>query len=106
MEINRPRADGAAARERDHGDALAGQDGTQLHDGGAHGLDELIRGDMVAYPALYRDVVALHHAGLAGELKEPQGSLHIAEDRDIVEDDVVIREDRAEEDGERRVLCP
>ena len=61
---------------------------------------------MVAYAALYGDVVALHHAGLAGELEKPQGSLNIAEHRDIVEDDVVIREYRAEKDGERRVLCP
>ena len=106
MEINRPRADGAAARERDHGDALAGEDGAKRHDGGAHGLHELIGCHVVAYPALYGDVVALHHAGLAGELEKPQGSLNIAEHRDIVEDDVVIREYRAEKDGERRVLCP
>ncbi len=96
VEVNRPRADGAASRKRHLGPAEAGQQRPEHQDGGPHGLDQLVGGAK----GLDGGRVDLHlHALVHGKLDpHPPEELHgggdIVEVRDIADGHRVIGEQR------------
>ena len=106
VEVDRPGADGTAARQRDARASRAGDEGSQHQDRGPHGLDELVgrfdrrqlaRGDLDRAPDLELDV-------------GPEVAEHMAHGADVthlgnvVEDDGLLGEQCGADVGQGRVL--
>jgi hypothetical protein len=104
--VDRPRADGAAARQRHPGMAEARQQRAQGQHGGAHGLDQLVgRLGVAEVAGIQADravVVALgRHAHVAHQLEHGR---HVLQARHVVQRHGLVGQQRRAQLGQRGVL--
>ena len=85
--VDRPRPDSTTTRQRHAGFAAARDQGTKHQNGGAHGLDHLVRGDRIVQPPPieHQSVNAIHRHPDPHVAKQAQHGRDVVEVRDIGE---------------------
>ena len=104
VQVDRSSADGATAWQGNIGHAEFGGQWSQRQDRGAHGLDQLIGGDMVIDGSRQHGdrAVALH--GGTENFQQLQRGIHILEMRYIAEVDLFIAQQGCKQYRQRRVF--
>jgi hypothetical protein len=104
VEVDGPGPDGAAARKRDTGFLEAGHEGSENEDGGAHGLDEIVRNlEAIDILRVNREGLSLVKRG-SQVIKERLGGADIAEPGEIADSMNPATEEGRREDRERCIL--
>ena len=105
MQIHRPRANGAATRQRNHRIAEPRQKRPKHEDGCAHPADKVIGRDGVW------DLFRLHRHGVAVALhlramllKQLRHGVDVGQARHVRERDLSVGQERRREQGQRRIL--
>ena len=108
VRVQPPPADHVAARRRHDGDAEAGQQRAGGQERGADALGEpRVHVGLRDVGGVERDGVVVAVADLDAEVgQQVQHRLHVADPRDVVEDDLLLREQAARQQRQRRVLVP
>src|SRR3989454_1068201 len=103
--VDRPDADGAAARQGDARRAVARDERPEHEHGGPHRRDEFVRRDVVGDTRhLRRELAPLAPDGRAERLDQPHHRAHVDEVRDIRQMDRLRGQERRRQRGQRSVL--
>ncbi len=104
MQVDRAGTDGAATGQGDVGRAVAGSQRAQRQDGGAHGLDQLVRGHVVVHGTGQHGDVAVHLGGRAQHLQQLDGGTHVFETRYVGELNLFVAQQGGEQDRQGGVF--
>ncbi len=104
VQVDRTGTDGATARQGDVGRPEAGCQRTQCQDGGAHGLHQLVGGDVVVHGPGQHGHIAVDLGGGAQHLQQLEGGAHVLEARNVGELHLFIAQQGGEQDRQGGVL--